>query len=58
VKAQIEADRKARAAKAAQEKALREGQTLPEASTSAAAAATTAPTPAVKKEYTETRLQV
>lgn len=55
MKAQIEADRKARAAKAAQEKALREGQTLPEASTSAAAAA---PAPVVKKEYTETRLQV
>lgn len=57
VKAQIEADRKARADKAAAEKALRDGQAPPPvASTSSSATQPSAP--AVKKEYTETRLQV
>ncbi|CAG8613856.1 11022_t:CDS:2, partial [Acaulospora colombiana] len=57
IKAQIEADKKARAEKAAKEKALREGQAPPPtASTSATPAAAAAPS--VKKEYTETRLQV
>ncbi|PVF93923.1 hypothetical protein CPB86DRAFT_789590 [Serendipita vermifera] len=57
IKAQIEADKKARAEKAAREKALREGQApLPTASTSATPAAAAAPS--VKKEYTETRLQL
>ncbi|EIW59780.1 uncharacterized protein TRAVEDRAFT_28791 [Trametes versicolor FP-101664 SS1] len=58
VKAQIEADKKARAEKAAREKALREGKTYTEQSTSAAAAgASTAPKPA-GKDYPETRLQI
>ena len=63
VREQIEADKRARAEKAAMEKALREGQPLPESQTqprtgsgSAAAASSSAPT--AKKEYTETRLQV
>jgi len=63
VREQIEADKRARAEKAAMEKALREGQPLPESPTqprtgsgSAAAASPSAPT--AKKEYTETRLQV
>lgn len=64
MKAQIEADKKARAEKAAREKALREGKPLPEAgqpSTSAPAAATTsAPKNAgmAGKDYPETRLQI
>ncbi|PIL24794.1 transcription factor [Ganoderma sinense ZZ0214-1] len=67
VKAQIEADKKARAEKAAREKALREGKPLPEAaqpSTSApaaaaAAAAAGAPkTGLAGKDYPETRLQI
>ncbi|KIM25401.1 hypothetical protein M408DRAFT_331168 [Serendipita vermifera MAFF 305830] len=56
VKAQIEADKKARAEKAAKEKALREGRAVPsEASTSTAPAPAA---PAVKKEYNEARLQI
>ncbi|KAI1790270.1 ubiquitin-related domain-containing protein [Ganoderma leucocontextum] len=63
VKAQIEADKKARAEKAAREKALREGKPLPETaqpSTSAAApAAAGAPkTGMAGKDYPETRLQI
>ncbi|KAI0766164.1 ubiquitin-related domain-containing protein [Trametes elegans] len=58
VKAQIEADKKARAEKAAREKALREGKALPEQSAPAAApAASTAPKTA-GKDYPETRLQI
>ena len=57
VKAQIEADKKARAEKAAKEKALREGQSIPPvASTSTSPAPSAVAT--VKKEYNETRLQV
>lgn len=58
VKAQIEADKKARAEKAAREKALREGKTYTEQATSSAApAASAAPKPA-GKDYPETRLQI
>ncbi|KAE9392890.1 hypothetical protein BT96DRAFT_979173 [Gymnopus androsaceus JB14] len=64
VKAQIEADKKARAEKAAREKALREGRPIedPAASTSTSTAA--APTPAAStsgvagKDFKETRLQI
>ncbi len=61
MKAQIEADKKARAEKAAREKALREGKPLPEAaqpSTSAPAAAGTPKTGMAGKDYPETRLQI
>jgi hypothetical protein len=62
IKAQIEADKKARAEKVAAEKAAREGQTSAAGgaavSGSAAPAASTAVAPTVKKEYLETRLQV
>ncbi|KAI0358218.1 hypothetical protein OH77DRAFT_1421525 [Trametes cingulata] len=60
VKAQIEADKKARAEKAAREKALREGKALPEQSAAPAAPAagsSTAPKTA-SKDYPETRLQI
>ena len=64
IKAQIEADKRERAEKAAQEKALREGGT-----TAATAAGTSAPAPAVAaaapatssipgREFKETRLQI
>jgi hypothetical protein len=60
-KAQIEADKRERASKAAREKALREGQTLPEQSTSTNP--TRAPVgPAASgvagKDFKETRLQI
>jgi hypothetical protein len=58
VKAQIEADRKERAEKAAREKALREGVALPQepAATSSVAAP---PKPTVAgKDFPETRLQI
>lgn len=65
---QIEADKRARAEKAAREKALREGQPptesqsdqAPTSSVAAAAAVASSSSSAsrVKKEYTETRLQV
>jgi len=64
VREQIEADKRARAEKAAKEKALRDGQPVPESQSqtpSAAAAASSSSSssaPAAKKEYTETRLQV
>lgn len=62
VKAQIEADKKARAEKVAREKALREGKPLPGASEqtgpSAPAAAPAAPKAAAGKDYPETRLQI
>ena len=57
IKAQIEADKRERAEKAAREKALREGAPLPEepATTSVAAP----PKPAVAgKDFPETRLQI
>lgn len=60
IKAQIEADKKARAEKAAKEKALREGKPIvdaPAASTSAATPAAPAPTVA-GKDFKETRLQI
>ena len=62
VKAQIEADKKARAEKAAREKALREGKPLPGAeqagpSPPAAGAASAAPKVA-GRDYPETRLQI
>ncbi|EPT01102.1 hypothetical protein FOMPIDRAFT_1016089 [Fomitopsis schrenkii] len=61
VKAQIEADRRERAEKAAREKALREGRPLPESSAAPAAAPVAAAPPASKtagKDYPETRLQI
>ena len=62
VKAQIEADKRDRAQKAAQEKALREGGTLAIAPTSAPAPAAAAAAPATSsipgREFKETRLQI
>jgi len=66
VREQIEADKRARAEKAAREKALREGQPVPESqsqtqpptASSSAGAGPSSSAPAAKKEYTETRLQV
>lgn len=62
IKAQIEADKKARAEKAAREKALRDGQPLPEASGSVnppRPAAAAAPTSGMAgKDFKETRLQI
>lgn len=66
IKAQIEADKKARAEKAAREKALREGRPItdsmiasaaPSTSAVATAAASAAPKGA-GKDYPETRLQI
>ena len=57
VKAQIEADRKERAEKAAREKALREGAPLPQEPTTPSTPAP--PKPAVAgKDFPETRLQI
>ena len=57
VKAQIEADKRERAEKAAREKALREGATLPQEPATPAAAAP--PKPVVAgKDFPETRLQI
>jgi UBX domain-containing protein 1/4 len=61
IKAQIEADKQERAQKAAQEKALREGNAAPTtSSTSAASAAPAAPatTSIPGREFKETRLQI
>lgn len=63
IKAQIEADKKARAEKAAREKALREGKAFPEDATSAAPAAsassaTSALSGTSGKDYPQTRLQI
>ncbi|KAF9224164.1 hypothetical protein BS17DRAFT_780589 [Gyrodon lividus] len=63
VKAQIEADKKARAEKAAREKALREGRPIvDDPSTSApsapAAAASSAPSGVAGKDFKDTRLQI
>lgn len=59
MKAQIEADKKARAEKAAREKALRDGQPVPDSSSSVGPSR---PTPAsatvVKKNFAETRLAI
>lgn len=61
MKAQIEADKKARAEKAAREKALREGKPFPDALAQASTSAP-APAPAAPKgpgrDYPETRLQI
>ncbi|KAI0343360.1 hypothetical protein BDW22DRAFT_1356997 [Trametopsis cervina] len=63
IKAQIEADKKARADKAAREKALREGKPLPGSDAAPTAAASTS-TPAAAqpsvagKDYAQTRLQI
>ena len=62
IKAQIEADKKARAEKAAKEKALREGKAWTEAGPSGGTAAAASPTVVVSTtkgaEYKDTRLQV
>ena len=60
IRAQIEADKKARAEKAARDKAIREGQPLPSVSDSPAPAVRgpTATTGVKGAEYKETRLQV
>jgi hypothetical protein len=64
IKAQIEADKKARAEKFAREKAIRDGQPVPDssASTSAApkpvAAAAAPPSGVAGKDFKETRLQI
>ena len=66
IKAQIEADKKARAEKFAREKAIRDGQPIPDSSAStstaprpaAAAAATAQPSGVAGKDFKETRLQI
>lgn len=59
VKAQIEADKKARAAKAAAEKAAREGRIIPEAPSSSAAVAPSKPAAATPgADRKDTRLQI
>ena len=61
MKAQIEADKKARAEKAAREKALREGRTIPESApvtTSSPAAVAAATSGLAGKDYPQTRLQI
>lgn len=57
VKAQIEADKKERAEKAAREKALREGVALPQEPATTSVAAPPKPTVA-GKDFPETRLQI
>ena len=63
IKAQIEADKKARAEKAAREKALREGRPFPDSGAAAPAPAATAPSTSTAsgvagKDYPQTRLQI
>jgi len=62
IKAQIEADKKARAEKAAREKALRDGQIPQDTATSAGPsrtpAALAAATTTAGKDFKETRLQI
>ncbi|CDO68833.1 hypothetical protein BN946_scf184805.g42 [Trametes cinnabarina] len=58
VKAQIEADKRERAAKAAREKALREGKAPPEQVATVAKPAAVAAPPTSSKDYPETRLQI
>lgn len=57
VKAQIEADKRERAEKAAREKALREGVTLPQEPAPASTVVPPKPTVA-GKDFPETRLQI
>jgi hypothetical protein len=58
VKAQIEADKKARAEKAAREKALREGKAFPDAGPATPAPAAKPAQPGPSKDYKETRIQI
>ncbi|KAI0091558.1 ubiquitin-related domain-containing protein [Irpex rosettiformis] len=64
IKAQIEADKKARAEKAAREKALREGKPFPDsgaavtAPAAAAASSSSATSGVAGKDYPQTRLQI
>jgi len=60
IKAQIEADKKARAEKFAREKAIRDGQPVPDnaASTSAAAVVAAPSSGVAGKDFKETRLQI
>lgn len=65
MRAQIEADKKARAAKAAREKALRDGTPLPgtdntsaDSTSTSSAAAAAASAAASEKKYDQTRLQI
>jgi len=58
VKAQIEADKKARAEKFAREKALRHGQEIVDAPAPAPVASSSAATGVASKEFKETRLQI
>ena len=58
VKAQIEADKKARAEKAAREKALRDGQPLPATSSAVPATPAVASISVASKDFKETRLQI
>lgn len=57
VKAQIEADKRERAEKAAREKALREGTALPQEPATTSVAAPPKP-PVAGKDFPETRLQI
>ena len=59
IKAQIEADKKARAEKFAREKAIRDGQPIPgEPSAPAPAPKPTPPSGVAGKDFKETRLQI
>jgi UBX domain-containing protein 1/4 len=58
VKAQIEADKKARAEKAAREKALRDGQPVIDSSSSTGPSRPAPATTLPKKEFAETRLAI
>lgn len=58
VKAQIEADKKARAEKAAREKALRDGQPLTATSSAVPATPAVASISVASKDFKETRLQI
>lgn len=60
IKAQIEADKKTRAEKFAREKAIRDGQPLPDNSSPAIAAASPSTSTAgiAGKDFKETRLQI
>lgn len=58
IKAQIEADKRERAEKAAREKALREGKPIPGSSAAPATAPAAAAPKTAGKDYPETRLQI
>ena len=58
VKAQIEADKRERAAKAAREKALREGSDIPDTSTTSFTQPRTSTAPATGRDFKDTRLQI